>query len=91
MNLTPDDYHVRYIHTSLQEKMTVTLQWNDGDSDIEGLKDSWKKAINYDMDLDVKHDRSMITNQHRNLAIDFSPRMRQTLRQSWPIIGITTH
>ena len=90
VDLTLDDYHVRYIHTSLQEKMIVTLQWNDGDSDIEGLKDSWKKAINYDMDLDVKHDRSIITNQHRNLAIDFSPRMRQTLRQSWPIIGITT-
>ena len=86
--LTWEDYRIRFIHTGLQVKNTFTLKWPDLTPPVEAtITNSWKKSIPYDMDLTMKFAHSLISNQHANLAIDLSPRMRQTLGQPFPIIG----
>lgn len=87
--LNRDDYHVRYLHTALQEKATLMFRWYDSDRDknVIGLRNMWKRTVTHDMYLDVKYGKTIILNNHDDLAIDFSPHMRETLKQPWPLIG----
>ena len=65
------------------------FHWHDRarDENVIGLKDMWSQAVKYDMYLDVKYGKTIVLNNHYDLAIDFSPHMRESLRQPWPLIG----
>ena len=90
--LTQADYHVRYLHIHLQQvRHTITVKWNGTtfDGTIDSLKTMWK-TIPFNIDLDVKDEKVIITNHHKDFAIDLSPHMKRVLNAPWPIIGNNT-
>lgn len=92
--LTQADYHVRYLHIHLQRVLhTINVKWNGTrfDGTVNSLKAMWKKACPFKIDLDVKDDKVIITNHHKDFAIDFSPHLKRVLNAPWPIIGSNTN
>ena len=93
--LTQEDYRVRYVNLDLQKSNRMTLKY--GNTSFDGKVDSfiklWKnylKAYYMYIDIELKDGKLIITNHRDDLAIDFSPHLKQVFQQRWPIIGKMT-